>query len=310
MEKIALLISENLLPFKEDRRDDYFEFDEQMGKLIPAFADQGLQLDSILWNEAPEKASEYALMMPLMVWDYAEGKRRSFLNAMAKIAAKTQLLNGYDVIEWNSDKQYLDELAKKGAPVISTLSVDAVTKFRINRAFETLKTDHIVIKPRIGAAAWRQVSLKLGQPLPPKSELPPNAALIQPFQKAVQDEGEYSLIFFGGKFSHAVLKHPQTGDYRIQSLYGGTEESFKPTPAQLSVAKRILDVLDFTPLYARVDLLRGRDNKLKLIELELVEPYLYLSHAKGNGGENKGAQMLAKAVRRKLATPKPRSINL
>ena len=119
-----------------------------------------------MWQEAPEKAADYALMMPLMVWDYAQGKRREFLKAMAKIASKTQLLNGYDVLEWNTDKHYLEVLAKKGAPVISTLSVDGITKAGIARAFQTLKTDHIVIKPRIGAGAWRQVSLKLGDPLP------------------------------------------------------------------------------------------------------------------------------------------------
>lgn len=300
MKKIALLMSENLLPNKEGRRKDAFEFDEQMGKLIPAFAAQNLKLETLLWTEAPLRTSEYDLMMPLMVWDYAQNKRREFLSAMAKIASKTSLMNNYDVLEWNSDKSYLETLAKKGAPVISTLSIEGITKAGISRAFERLKTDHIVIKPRIGAGAWRQVSLKKGDPIPSTSELPPSAALIQPFQKAVQEEGEYSLLFFDGLFSHAVLKHPRSGDYRIQSLYGGTEETFNPTPAQLSVAKRILDVLDKPPLYARVDLLRGRDGKLKLIELELVEPYLYLPHSDGEGGNNKAAQMLAKAVRRRL----------
>lgn len=302
MKKIALLMSENLLPDKDGRRGDAFEFDEQMGKLIPAFAQYDLQLETVLWQDAPAKAASYDMMMPLMVWDYAQGKRREFLNTMAKAAEKTQLLNSYKVLEWNTDKNYLDVLAKKGAPVISTLSVDGITKSGITRAFQTLKTDHIVIKPRIGAGAWRQVSLKADDPIPSASKLPPGAALIQPFQKAVQDEGEYSLLFFGGKFSHAVLKHPRSGDYRIQSLYGGTEESFTPSQAHLSVANRILDVLETTPLYARVDLLRGRDGKLKLIELELVEPYLYLPHSQGEGANNKGAQMLAKAVQRRLAT--------
>ena len=305
MKKIALLMSENLLPNTDGRREDAFEFDEQMGKLIPAFAAQGLELETCLWNDASSRAADYDLMMPLMVWDYAQNKRRDFLTAMAKIASKTKLMNGYDVLEWNSDKSYLETLAKKGAPVISTLSVDGITKSGIARAFEKLNTDHIVIKPRIGAGAWRQVSLKKGEPIPSKSELPPSSALIQPFQKAVQDEGEYSLLFFDGLFSHAVLKHPRSGDYRIQSLYGGTEETFNPTPAQLSVARRILDVLETSPLYARVDLLRGRDGKLKLIELELVEPYLYLPHSEGEGADNKGARMLANAVRRRLNKSMP-----
>jgi len=300
MKKVAMLISEDLLPSQEGRRSDAFEFDEQVEKLVPAFAAENIIFEPLLWTEAAAKAADYDAMMPLMVWDYVHGKKRPFLNAMAKAARQTKLLNSYEVIEWNSDKKYLDDLAKKGAPVISTLSVDRVTETGVNRAFNTLKTDHLIIKPRIGAAAWRQVSFKKGEPFPKSSELPPGAALIQPFQKSVEEEGEYSLLFFGGQFSHALIKRPKPGDYRIQSLYGGTEESYKPTPAQLSVAKRILNVLDFNPVYARVDLLRGRDGNLKLIELELIEPYLYLPHAENDGAHNKGAKKLAKAVKRQL----------
>ena len=281
MKKVALLMSANLLPNSDDEREDSFEFAEQMGKLIPAFAALDMTLETVLWEEASKKAKDYDLMMPLMVWDYVEGKRRKFLTAMGKIAAKTRLMNSYETLAWNSDKHYLDDLAKKGAPVISTVSVDRVTEAAINRAYSQLKTDHIVIKPRIGAGAWRQISLKQGEALPPRSEWPPNEALIQPFQSAVQTEGEYSLLYFGGRFSHAVLKQPKAGEYRIQSLYGGTEVTFTPTTEHLTVAKRILNVLDFNPLYARIDLLRGRDGALKLIELELVEPYLYLPHAEG-----------------------------
>ncbi len=304
MKKIAMLISQDLMPGIDGRRADAFEFDEQVNKLGPAFAQEGLLFETLLWTEAPEKAHEYAAIMPLMVWDYVHGKKRPFLNAMAKAAQHTKLLNSYEVIEWNSDKNYLDDLAKKGAPVISTLSVDRVTETGVNRAFKKLKTDHLIIKPRIGAAAWRQASFKKGEPFPKLSELPPDAALIQPYQKSVVDEGEYSLLFFGGQFSHALIKRPRPGDYRIQSFFGGTEESYNPTAAQLSVARRILDVLDYSPVYARIDLLRGRDGNLKLIELELIEPYLYLPHSGGEGADNKGAQKLAKAVKRRL-NPKP-----
>ena len=300
MEKIALLMSANLLPDSDDQREDAFEFDEQMEKLIPAFENQGMTLETVLWEDAPKKASDYKLMMPLMVWDYAEGKRRQFLSAMGKIAAKTHLMNPYETLVWNSDKHYLEDLAKRGAPVISTLSVDRVTEAAITRAYTQLKTDHIVIKPRIGAGAWRQISLKQGEPLPPRSEWPPDEALIQAFQPTIQTEGEYSLLYFGGQFSHAVLKQPKAGEYRIQSLYGGKEVTFTPTSEHLTVAKRILNVLDYRPLYARIDLLRGRDGALKLIELELVEPYLYLPHSEGEGADNKGAKMLAKTVRRRL----------
>jgi len=124
--------------------------------------------------------------------------------------------------------------------------------------------------------------------------------MIQAFLPSVVEEGEYSFLYFGGQFSHGLIKRPKKGDYRIQSLYGGTEETYEPSSQERASACAVLNALSFTPLYARVDLLRGRDGKLKLIELEMIEPYLYLAHAKGEGGENKGAQKLAEALVKKL----------
>ena len=125
--------------------------------------------------------------------------------------------------------------------------------------------------------------------------------MIQAFLPSVVEEGEYSFLYFGGSFSHALIKRPKKGDYRIQSLYGGTEETYSPIKQERASARSVLNALSFTPLYARVDLLRGRDGKLKLIELEMLEPYLYLAHAEGEGGDNKGAQKLAAALEKRLA---------
>jgi len=300
VDNVALLLSTNLLPDSEGRRKDAFEFDEQIEKLVPAFAAHNLRLETVVWEESLDRAGDYALMMPLMVWDYADGKHEQFLDTMQQLAAQTRVLNTCEMLKWNLDKSYLERLSNRGAPVLPSISVETVTAACIDRSFEELKTDHIVIKPRIGAGAWRQVSLKLGDALPDASTLPPAAALIQRFENNVQTEGEYSLIYFDGEFSHALIKRPKAGDYRIQSLYGGTEERVKPTAEQFEVCRRVLKTLDTTPLYARLDLLRGHDGDFKLIELELIEPYLYLAHASGDGGENEGAQMLAAAVGRRL----------
>ena len=184
------------------------------------------------------------------------------------------MFNSFDIIKWNADKAYLDELEARGAPVIPTSTVERVTESNIARAFEELETDTLVIKPRVGGGAWRQVLYKKGDPFPASDDLPPEGALIQAFLPSVQAEGEYSFLYFGGRFSHAVRKTPKSGEYRIQSSYGGLEETYAPSQAEKNNAQYILDALDFTPLYARVDLLRGRDGSLKLIELELIEPCL------------------------------------
>ena len=302
MIKVALLISDNLLPFMEDARPDRFELLEEMEKLTPALAAQGMELVEVRWREIAARAGEFAAILPLMVWDYFEGNEAAFLSAIAKAEAVTPVFNGFDIIKWNADKSYLDDLAARGAPVIRTLSVEQVSRRLVSRAFEELKTDTLVIKPRIGGGAWRQVLYKKGDVFPSTDELPPEGALLQAFLPSVLEEGEYSFLYFGGRFSHAARKTPKAGDYRIQSIYGGAEETYSPNHAEQKTAQDILDVLDFTPLYARVDLLRGSDGQLKLIELELIEPYLYLPHAKGEGGENEGAQRFAAALKMKIET--------
>ena len=141
---------------------------------------------------------------------------------------------------------------------------------------------------------------KEGDPLPPKDELPPAGALIQPFLESAKTEGEYSFIYFGGKYSHGVLKRAKAGDYRVQSFYGGTEETYVATSEERASLREILDALSFTPVYARIDFLRGRDGGLKLIELEMLEPYLYLAHSEGEGADNKGAQKLVEVLIKRL----------
>ena len=178
--------------------------------------------------------------------------------------------------------------------------MDRVSPKKIAQAFEKFNTDKLVVKPDIGAGAWRQAIVKKGEALPSANELPPAGALIQPFMKSVQEIGEYSFLYFGGGFSHALLKKAKKGDYRIQSIYGGVEEKYTPNDAERAQARAVLDVLDFTPLYARVDLIKDDTGRMLLIELEMIEPYLYLPMAEGEAGENQGAKKLAKALLRRL----------
>lgn len=301
VKKIALLVSDNLLPGFEEGRADAFEYEEEIATLTPAMKAQGLELISVRWREAAKRAEEFDAMLPLMVWDYFEGNELAFLSEMAKVEAQTKLLNPFDVLKWNSNKSYLDELEAKGAPVIQTITVDRVTEAGIKKAFAEFETDRIVIKPQVGGGAWRQVLLGKDEPFPSKEKLPPEAALIQDFLPSVKEEGEYSFLYFGGQFSHGVLKQAKAGDYRIQSIYGGTETPYTPTREERDAARQVLDCLDFTPLYARVDLLRGRDGRLKLIELEMLEPYLYLPHAGADEeGLNEAAKLFAKMLAKRL----------
>jgi len=274
MKKVAILAADYMLAGQAGKQGDSVERDEQMGKIIPAFKAQGMNAELVRWRSAAKLASEFDAMLPLFV-----------------------LFNSFSVLQWNSEKTYLDRLAKEGAPVIETIILERVTQTGVSKAFKTLQTDKLVIKPLIGGGAWRQVLYTKGDSFPSKKELPPEGAMVQAFLPSVTKEGEYSFLYFGGQFSHGLIKRPKAGDYRIQSIYGGTEEKYSPNAAEKDTARRVLDTLNFTPLYARVDLLRGLDGRLKLIELEMIEPYLYLLCADGDGADNKGAQKLAAALK-------------
>ena len=301
MLKIAVLASANMMPDHPDERGDAFERDEEMGKLIPAFGAQGMALELIPWRDAAERAPEYDAMLPLLVWDYFEGNEAAFLGEMKAASEHAQIYNTVDILNWNSHKSYLDILAARGAPVIETINVDRITETNVADAFSRLVADKLVIKPQVGGGAWRQVLYAKGDVFPAESDLPPGDAMIQAFLPSVQSEGEYSFLYFGGEYSHALIKRPKDGDYRIQSLYGGTEETYEATAEEKKTAEAVLATMNDMPLYARVDLLRGLDGQLKLIELEMIEPYLYLLHSKGEGGDNIAAHNLAKALKARLS---------
>ncbi len=300
MKKVAILASGNLLPGHPDLRTDAFELEEEIGKLRPTFAAHGMKLDVLNWRDAALVAEEYDAIMPLLVWDYFESNQAEFLQAMAQICQKTELFNRFDIIQWNSNKAYLEDLAHQGVQTIPSHRVERISEAEVHSAFAQFNCDKLVIKPDIGGGAWRQVLLSRGDPYPSTDTLPPAGTLIQPFLKSVVTEGEYSFLYFGGAFSHALVKRPKDGDYRVQSTYGGREQAYDPTKQERAQARAVFDMLDFTPLYARVDFLRADDGRLLLIELELIEPYLYLGFAEGTGADNKGAQRLARALAKKL----------
>jgi hypothetical protein len=259
-----------------------------------------MELVTLDWRKAPEQAKLYDAMLPLFVWDYFENNQEEFLSAMARIEQNTKLFNRFKTLQWNSNKSYLDEMEAMGAATIPTVTINHAGETEVLQAMDDLQTDKVVIKPDVGGGAWRQVLYAKGEVFPDAELLPPEGAMVQPFLTSVKEEGEYSFLYFGGSFSHALQKKPKPGDYRVQSIYGGLEFAYTPTAEERDQARGILDVLDFTPLYARVDLLRGNDGRLLLIELEMIEPYLYLPFADGEGGDNKGAQKLAKAVLKKI----------
>lgn len=300
MRPVAILASDNMIPGHPEERADAFERDLQWAALSPAFAMQQIEISLVRWRDAAERAHEFQAMLPLFAWDYFEGNEQAFFEQLELASQRTRVLNDVGLMKWNASKSYLSDLADRGLPVIPTKTVECVTEANVTAAFDELSTDTLVIKPQIGGGAWRQVLLRRDEEFPTADRLPPATGLIQAYLPGVCSEGEHTLVMFDGEYSHAAIKRPKAGDYRIQSIYGGTVETHHPSDAEIQTAKSVIEALDVVPLYARVDLLRGNDGELKLIELELIEPYLYLPYKADLEEQNSTTAKIARALSDRL----------
>jgi hypothetical protein len=253
-----------------ERRADAFEHDLMVDSLQAAFAVSGGTVEALAWDDDNVDWSHFDAALIGSTWDYQD-RLDEFMDRLTTIGGNTRLFNSVDQVRWNCRKTYLRELQDKGAPTIATLWLDRPTPQEMTGCFDRLGSDDLIFKRQIGANAEGQYRLSRGDTIPAMR----HPLMVQPFLPAIQQEGEISFIFVDGGFSHALLKTAADGEYRIQSSYGGSETAFVPGDDDLTRARAILALLEETPLYARVDMVRGDAGKLLLMELELIEPFLY-----------------------------------
>lgn len=279
--RLAYLASTATLPGSPIRRSDGFEHDRMMAELHTGTTDLATWHD-IAWDDPAANWASFDGVMIGTAWDYWD-RLGPFLETLDTIERQTCLFNPPAIVRWNIHKSYLRDMEQRGARLIPTLWLDHADDTATRAAFDTLGTDDLVLKRQVGAGADGQHRLKRGAPIPAM----PHPMMAQPFLSAILDEGEISFIFIDGDLSHALVKRAAEGDYRIQSTYGGTDHPIQPAPADLAAARAILAAIDTpdgaAPLYARVDMLRAEDGGLLLMEVEMVEPFLYPLEGPGLG---------------------------
>lgn len=185
------------------------------------------------------------------------------------------------VVAWNLDKHYLKELSEEGLPVPPTLWLEQTCQADLEAILEEQGWSKAVVKPTVSATAYQTwittpEQARLDQARF-KEMLKRASVMVQQFVPEVQTHGEWSFIFFGGDYSHAVLKRARQGEFRVQDEYGGYLDSASPSDALIEEASKVVDLIEHELLFARVDGIE-RDNKLYLMELELIEPFLFLAH--------------------------------
>jgi glutathione synthase/RimK-type ligase-like ATP-grasp enzyme len=239
----------------------------------------GLEVEARDWADASDLAG-FDLVLPLLVWGYPFAPRQWADSVDRWEREGVRLRNPASVLRWNADKIYLERLAERGAPVVPTRHCTQLSEAGLEEAARAFGTDRLVAKPQVSSTAWQTIRWSPGAPL---TGGPEGAAMVQPYLPEIERSGEVSMIFFGGAFSHAVSKRPQPGDFRVQPEFDGIIAAYRPDAAEHDSAARILAAVDEPLLYARIDLVRGLDGSPQLIELELIEPDLYLGYEEDAG---------------------------
>ncbi len=269
--------------------------------LLPALAAVGIDAEIALWRDEVVW-SRFDGVLLRSVWDYFRCVPELLAWLGSLEAAGVPCWNEPELVRWNLDKRYLKDLEAKGVATVPTLWIEPDLATSLSTVLERIADagwEEMVLKPTVSAGAWRTRRVRrdaLADATALITEvLGSSALMVQPFLPEFVAAGEHSLLFFDGEFSHAALKRPKAGDFRVQWVHGGSQVPESVPTWLVRQARAVLDAAPSPGLYARVDGI-VRDGHFVLVELEQIEPYLFLSQSAG------AADRLARALRARLGS--------
>ncbi len=253
-------------------------------------AQRGCQVTACVWSDRSVDWAEFDAIVIRSCWDY-HVRGGEFLAWLARLEALGVLvLNPAPILRSNLDKRYLLQLQALGLPVVPTRALDEITESSLGSAMSELGGDRWVLKPVMSAGAHRTWLLDRAQIAADLAQFSdcaePGTMLLQPYVSDIENTGELSLLYFGGQFSHAVVKRPRSGDFRVQEAFGGTASAGQASAdciASGAIALAVLLAAD--ACYARVDMVNSQRGH-QIMEVELLEPDLYLRLAPPQANQN------------------------
>lgn len=235
----------------------------------------GLKTKIISWSDRNFNFSDTKITVFRTIWDYFD-RFIEFKNWLENVKNKTILINSYETIKWNMDKNYLIDLKNKNVNIPKSIFIKQNSKINFPDIFNKLESNEIVIKPTVSGAArntFRLNKLNYKEKEEIINQLLKNQEFIaQTFIKSITTFGEISIMLINGIYTHSVIKRAKKGDYRVQDDHGGSVEIFEPTQEQINFAINAYQKCSPKPLYARIDIIIDNDNNLAISELELIEP--------------------------------------
>jgi hypothetical protein len=264
------------------------DLDEDLPPLEAALRARGARVSVVDWDDAAAPWPTFDVALLRSTWDYSL-RLPQFLRWAEQVATATLLLNPLEVVRWNTDKHYLAELQRAGVPTVPSHFIEPTTAAaELSRLLEEMASGEFVVKPAIGSGsrdAQRHSRTERDAIIAHIRRLTDagRSALLQPYLERVDDHGETALMYFRGRFSHAIRKGPL-----LRRGAGPTEQLFAPeeiTPRtpdadELRVGALALAAMPYHDLlYARVDLVRDALGTPRVLELELTEPSLFFAYA-------------------------------
>lgn len=231
--------------------------------LVKELTSQGHLVTTLSWN-AEADWSQFDCAIIRTTWDYME-RPQEFFKKLELISAQTKLYNKLDTVRWNIHKSYLSVFEKKGVSIVPTVFFKDAENLNLPSKW---KHDKVVVKPAISAGSFKTMVMSRDD-----IQVPSGDWMCQPFLPQIT-EGEISLIYFNKVFSHALLKVPKPGDFRVQEEFGGAIIPLTPDQTLLDLGDKVMNAVADDLLYARVDLV-PYEYHYALMELELIEPALY-----------------------------------
>jgi len=247
--------------------------------LAAALTARGLSSVRLDWADPAVDWGAFRAVVFRTTWDYYD-RQGEFARWLDGVTGTARLVNDAATVRWNLDKHYLGDLARRGIPVVPTRFLERGATPDLGAILAAEGWDEGVVKPAVSGGARHTHRFDAASAAATDrivgALLSAEAFLVQPFEPAILAHGEDTLVMVEGRFTHALTKRARPGDFRVQDDHGGTVHPCSPSAEQIQLAARAMAAVDGRPAYGRVDMVRRRDGTWGVMELELIEPELWL----------------------------------
>lgn len=267
-------------------RGEHSHLHEEL-RLMEMLAEAGVRVERWSWDDDSKDWSRPSMALVRSTWDYFD-RLNEFVAWVDGVSSLTRVLNPPTVLKWNVHKAYLQELHREGIAVVPTRTIAKDSGETVADVVRDTGWSDGVVKPAVSGGSKDTVRFE-GGALADAEALVRRVGMekdmmVQPFVRSIVDEGERSLLFFGNTFSHAARKVPKAGDFRSQGHFQSDIRSVVPSEREMAVANAALGFVQrrfgVDLAYGRVDLV-SVEGAPAIMELELIEPYLYLDYGDG-----------------------------